>query len=91
MRRLLIIGVVLLTLAGQSTADETKSKPRIGMTADETRKVLKSPKRVSRQILYKRHLEQWTYEDPPVRIVFNCVRGEESRIVSVHPLRSEKP
>jgi hypothetical protein len=95
MRRSWLIGFLLLSFSGpasQSLADEGKAKPRAGMTADETRKLLGPPKRISRQILYRRYLEQWTYDEPIVlRIEFNCVRGEESKIVSVHPLRSEKP
>jgi hypothetical protein len=94
MRKLLVIGFILLGLSGPggpSSADEDKGKPRVGMTAAETRHLLGPPKRIARLILYRRHLEQWSYEEPPLRIELSCVRGQEVRIVSVHPLRSEKP
>jgi hypothetical protein len=58
-----------------------------GMPQAEVRKLLGPPKRVARQILYRRYLEQWIYDGPkPVRIEFDCVRGKEPQILTVHPL-----
>jgi hypothetical protein len=63
-----------------------------GMSQDEVRRLLGPPKRVARQILYRRYLEQWVYEGPnAVRIEFDCVRGKEPQILTVHPLTPPRP
>src|SRR5262249_47747457 len=76
-------------------ANDSRRKPpdvKPGMSAGEVRDRIGSPKKVARQILFRRHLEQWTYDTPiPVRLELDGVRGQEPRVVSVHPLRSEKP
>jgi hypothetical protein len=76
-------------------ANGARRKPphvKQGMSAGEVRDRLGAPKKVARQILFRRHLEQWTYDAPiPVRVELDGVRGQEPRVVSVHPLRSEKP
>jgi hypothetical protein len=60
------------------------------MSADEVKRRLGPPSRVARQILFRRHLEQWTYATPPICIELDCVRGQEMQVVSVHSLRSGK-
>jgi hypothetical protein len=63
-----------------------------GMSQDEVLRLLGPPKRVARQILYRRYLEQWVYEGPnAVRIEFDCVRGKEPQILTVHPLTPPRP
>jgi hypothetical protein len=57
-----------------------------GMTADRVRDLLGSPKRVARQILYARYVEQWTYDDPAVRIEFDWRKGQEKQIQTVQLL-----
>jgi hypothetical protein len=65
---------------------------RKGMTAAEVRKLLGPPKRVARQILYRRHLELWTYEPPlNVRIEFECPRGDDPTVLSVQPREKLAP
>jgi SmpA / OmlA family len=65
---------------------------RPGMTQDEVRRLLGPPKRVARQILYRRYLEQWVYEGGnAVRIEFDCVRGKEPQILTVHLLTPSRP
>jgi hypothetical protein len=65
--------------------DLTKLVP--GMTQADVRRLLGPPKQIARQILYRRYLEQWVYEGAkPVRIEFDCVRGKEPQILTVHPL-----
>jgi hypothetical protein len=59
---------------------------REGMTAEGVRDLLGPPKRVARQILYARYVEQWTYDDPPVRIEFDWRKGQEKRIQTVQLL-----
>ena len=57
---------------------------RRGMTPAEVRQMLGPPARVARQILFRRHLEQWVYDQPEaVRVEFNCVRGEEPYVLTV--------
>jgi hypothetical protein len=53
-------------------------------TVAQARDLLGPPKRVSRQILYARYLEQWTYDDPfNVRIEFGWRKGQERQIQTV--------
>ena len=66
----------------QPAADRTAV--RRGMTPAEVRQILGPPARVARQILFRRHLEQWVYDQPEaVRVEFNCVRGEEPYVLTV--------
>jgi hypothetical protein len=63
------------------------AKLRHCKTAAEAEDVLGKPKRVARQLLYGRYLEQWTYDDPvPVRIEFDWRKGQEKQILTVQPL-----
>ncbi|HKI36410.1 MAG TPA: hypothetical protein VKA46_31420 [Gemmataceae bacterium] len=65
---------------------------RPGMLQAEVQRRLGPPKRVARQILYRRYLEQWVYEGPkPIRIEFDCVRGKEPQILTVQPLSPPRP
>jgi hypothetical protein len=91
--RAVLVGVILAIAVNESPADEVDlSKLRPEMLQSEVRKLLGPPKRIARQILYRRYLEQWVYDGPkPVRIDFNCVRGEEPKILTVHPLPAPAP
>jgi hypothetical protein len=82
----LILGVILTQPA---PPDPTLLRP--GMTAAEVVNLLGQPKRVARQIIYKRCLEQWLYDSPPVRIDFDSVQGRHSQILTVHPIRPARP
>jgi hypothetical protein len=65
---------------------------RKDITAAKVMERLGQPKRIARQILLGRHVEQWSYEEPILlRIELRGARGEETRVGSVHPLRSKKP
>jgi hypothetical protein len=65
--------------------------PRAVRTPAEVRQVLGAPRGVARQILYRRYLEQWAYDAPlPLYVVFDCHKGEEPRLQSVHLHRPEK-
>ena len=80
--------------AGQSdlppAVDLNRLRP--GMSQEEVRRLLGPPKQVARQILYRRYLEQWVYEGAgAVRIEFDCVRGKEPQILTVHPLTPPRP
>jgi hypothetical protein len=68
------------------------SRLRTGLPAVEVVQILGPPKRVARQILYKRCMEQWIYETPyPLRIEFDCVQGRQSQILTVRPIISYRP
>ena len=56
---------------------------RPGMTAGQVRKRLGPPERVARQILFRRHLEQWVYPAERLRVEFECVPGAEAQILTV--------
>jgi hypothetical protein len=68
--------------------DPVPGKPvevRRGMTAVEVRDAFGPPLRVSRQVLYRRFLEQWSYELPaPLTIEFDCLKGQGPRVLTVH-------
>jgi hypothetical protein len=65
---------------------------RRGWTPAEVRGRLGPPTHVSRQILFGRHLEQWAYDDPrPMRVEFNCVRGEEPYVCGILQLSPDAP
>lgn len=55
-----------------------KILPSVLRNPQEVQDVFGSEKMVNRQILYRRYLEQWTYQRP-VRLilVFECQKGEE--------------
>jgi hypothetical protein len=58
---------------------------RTGMTAEEVGKHLSSqkPERIVRQVIYRRHLEQWYYNDGSVRLEFDCRPNEEPRLHAI--------
>jgi hypothetical protein len=57
---------------------------RIGMSPAEVRKLVGPPTHVARQILYRRYLEQWIYDDDPATwIEFDCRRGSEPTVTGV--------
>ena len=67
-------------------------KKHKAMSPQRVRDMLGKPQRKSRQILYKRYVEQWIY-DPPLRLCveFEAALGQELRLQSVHLLRSRNP
>lgn len=76
------VAIVLFFLAAASpTAVPQPAALRIGMTRDEVKAALGPPHHVSRQLLFRRHLEQWHYENPSRTIEFNCVRGEQPYLI----------
>ena len=86
-------GLALAALPLDAPPDAPKDAVplRRGMTDREVRDALGPPQAVARQILYRRHLEQWLYDKPvPRRIVFDCPRGQQPAILTVHPLTQGK-
>src|SRR5262249_54788421 len=102
----LFFGICVLIGGGANRARATSGDPkqdddhaasavrgvRIRMTATKVVELLGKPTRVSRQILFRRHVEQWIYAAPTsLWIEFQGVRGQDARVESVHPLRWKKP
>jgi hypothetical protein len=55
-----------------------------GASQDEVRRLLGSPQRNSFQIVYRRQLEQWIYEQPvPASLTFSCTKGQIQRLQTV--------
>lgn len=97
MRNLLLPVPTLLGLMF-STAPLAAKEPaarfaelRPGMTALEVSRLLNNqkPERVIRQIIYRRHIEQWLYEHGSVRLQFDCRSSEEPRLNAVIRIAGE--
>jgi hypothetical protein len=88
-----MLGLMLLStlLAG---ADERpvvqKKQAKVGMSEADILDALGRPPKIARQILFRRHIEQWTYDNPPIRVELDCVRGQPARATSVRFLRLQK-
>src|SRR5262249_32154724 len=64
----------------------------VRMTAAEVTRLLGTPRQKVRQLLYRRYREQWLYATPvPLCITFDCPKGEESPVLTVHPLSGAIP
>jgi hypothetical protein len=70
-----------------ATPDKETGKQREiqpGMTPADVRKALGHPNRISRQVLYRRLLEQWTYDRPePFVVEIDFPRGQDARVLTV--------
>jgi hypothetical protein len=65
---------------------------RAGLSPEQVCDLLGPPRRVARQILYQRYLEQWVYDGPVnLRVEFECRRGQQAQVQSVQPLRPAGP
>ena len=82
-----------LALAGVSSSNNPTDLPITrGQSPAEVRARLGPPLRVSRQVLFGRHVEQWAYEEPrPFRVEFNCVRGEDPYVCAILQLSPARP
>jgi hypothetical protein len=84
----LLAGFLLVTPA----APPTDLPVARGQSPAEVRGHLGPPLRVSRQILFGRHLEQWAYDEPrPLRVEFDCVRGEDPYACAILQLSPASP
>ena len=57
----LIFGIFVTSLPAQEPASPGI---RVGMPAADVQHLLGVPRRIVRQLLYRRHIEQWVYENP---------------------------
>jgi hypothetical protein len=82
---------LLLAAGGSRPAAEPPAVAR-GQSPADVRARLGPPVRVSRQVLFGRHVEQWVYEEPtPLRVEFNCVRGEDPYACAILQLSPASP
>jgi hypothetical protein len=95
--RLVVLPIILFLAVTALQARSDDPKPvenkgiQKGMTAAKVIEQLGQPNKIARQVLLGRHVEHWTYEAPiQLRIELRGVRGEETHVGSVHPLRSKK-
>jgi hypothetical protein len=78
---LLSVGICAEGLA-RERPDFAFEKLQRGMTAEQVREQVDPPKRIARQILYHRHVEQWIYDQPvAARLQFDCPRGQKPRLI----------
>ncbi len=65
---------------------------RLGMSPAAVRAILGPPRRVARQLLYQRYLEQWHFDQPEVAWVeFDQRRGQEPRLQTVQTPKPALP
>lgn len=70
--------------AAENKEDAGGGFPKLqrGMTMQQVRNRLGTPKHVVRQILYHRYLEQWIYQEPlDIRLTFDCPRGRKPQLL----------
>jgi hypothetical protein len=69
-----------------------RALPASAHSAAAIGEVLGPPQQIARQVLYRRHIEQWVYDQPvPLCVVFDCLKGQEPAVRRVHPLISGRP
>jgi hypothetical protein len=80
--------ITVLGYCSPAVADPPSTIAQKGMTLADVQQRLGRPGRIDRQILYRRHIEQWVYENPhPILVQFSCVRGEEPVVTAVLPIK----
>ena len=88
--KLLLALIAVFGAAGTLASADPPERParlediRRGMTMAEVKQVLQSPKHVTREVLFRRFIEEWHYDEPACWIEFNCVRGELAYVQNVH-------
>lgn len=83
-----LVVLVILGFPARASAEDMPARfadLKPGMTADEVAKRLRhqKPDRVVRQIIYRRHLEQWYYIGENITLEFSCIPSAEPRLQSV--------
>jgi hypothetical protein len=88
----------LLVQADRADGDEARrlraeiTRRLLDLPPARVRDLLGRPKSAARQILYRRYLEQWTYDRPVAfGVVFEGLKGQEPRLRAVRWGRPEKP
>jgi hypothetical protein len=81
--------VLTPTLAEPPARAPQVDQLRRGMTPDEVRPFIGQPQQISRQILLRRHIEQWRVDEPFALIEWNCQRGEIPYVLQAKKLKDE--
>lgn len=64
-----------------------KILPQVARTPEELEELLGSRKKIGRQIVYRRYLEQWFFDHPlPLCVILSARRGEELRVIEARSL-----
>ena len=81
---------LFLGASAWAAADEVTSRNAYaGRLAKEIRQQYGPPLRIPRQVLYRRHIEQWVYENPrSIRVHVSCSRSDEPVVTRVIPTRN---
>jgi hypothetical protein len=88
----LLLTSAFVAMGARTAADSSPTDIRKGMTASEVRQRLGPPVRIVREVLYRRHIEQWVYEIPhPIRVQFSCIRGDDPFVTEVIQARKSLP
>src|SRR5690242_12852143 len=79
-----LLAVLTFGICGLGWGREVSAFEKLqrGMTPEEVRARVGPPKRIARQFLYHRHIEQWIYDQPvPARLRFDCPRGQKPQMI----------
>ena len=91
MSRIALVALALIAATphheGDAPAPKSLDAVKRGMTMDEVRRKLGPPPRTARQILFRKHFEQWHYDDPVGWVEFQCAKGEEPFVLGVYPAK----
>lgn len=73
---------LVAVIVGPGLAGDAPVMIPAGSTQADVEKLLGKPLRISRQVLLRRTLEQWHYEQPvPLWVEFDCVKGQPPKFV----------
>jgi len=82
MRQLVLIAGLIVTPL--SPDDPAPAGIRVGTPAADVQHQLGAPKRIVREVLYRRHIEQWVYENPQeFRVQISWSPGEVPIVTGV--------
>jgi hypothetical protein len=88
-----MLGLALLLFIpawGDERPPDLKKQAEVGMDETQLIRALGRPKKIARQILFRRHIEQWSYDSPRVQVELECLRGQSARVTSVQSLEARK-
>jgi hypothetical protein len=84
--------IAVIVVGSPAAAEPPPTLVQKGTSASDVRQRLGRPMRIDRQILYRRHIEQWVYENPhPICVQFSCVRGEDPIVTALLPVKGPAP
>jgi hypothetical protein len=60
------------------------ARVNLGMTQEQVREILGNPTTKARQILFREHVEVWSYSRESAVVEFRCLKGQRPTVVNVH-------